>query len=55
MRQRFDGSVRAMRDRERIVDIEIAELCELRGEFRVVLFFTLVEAGVFQTENLARL
>ena len=44
-----------MRDRESIVDINVAELGELCGKRRVVLLFAGVEAGVFQAQNFAGL
>ena len=44
-----------MRRRERVIDIEIAELRELRGEVRVVLLLARVEAQIFQQRDLARL
>ena len=38
---------------EGVVDVEVAELGELCGESRVVLFFFLVEAGIFQQQHVA--
>ena len=55
MRDRLDRSVRAVRDRERIVDVNVAELRKSGRKRRIVLFFAFVEAGIFQAENVARL
>ena len=45
--------MRAVRGRERVVDPDVAELCQFRDEGRIVLLFFLVEAGVFQAEDVA--
>ena len=45
--------MRAVRGRERVVDPDVAELCQFGDEGRIVLFFFLVEAGVFQAEDVA--
>ena len=42
-----------MRDRERVVDKQIAQRCELFGERLIVFFFLGMEAGVFQAQNIA--
>ena len=52
-REAFGRGVGAMRGRERVVHIDVAELRKLIGESRVVLFFFLVEAGVFQQQHVA--
>src|ERR1700719_3337821 len=44
---------RPARRRERVVDPDIAELCQLGDERQIVLFFFLVEAGVFQSKDVA--
>ena len=49
----FGRGVRAVRGREGVVDPDVAELCQFRDEGRIVLLFFLVEAGVFQTEDVA--
>ena len=54
MRQRLDRGMRAVRRRERVIDIEIAERRELAGEVRIVLFLARVEAQIFQQRDLAR-
>src|SRR3954453_6170710 len=43
----------AVRGRERVIDPDVAEFCELRDKGRIVLLFLFVEAGVFQTEDVA--
>ena len=40
-----------MRCRERVVDPDVAELCQLANECRIVLFFFFMETGIFQTED----
>ena len=47
------GGVGAVRDRKCLVDEDVAERGELLRERRVVLFLFRMEAGVFQTENVA--
>ena len=42
-----------MRGGEGVVDIDVAELGERCDESRIVLFFSLVEARVLETENVA--
>ena len=49
----FGRGMRAVRGREGVVDPDVAELCQLRDEGRIVLLFFLVEAGVFQAEDVA--
>ena len=49
----FGGSVRPVRRRERVVDPDVAELCEASHEGGIVLFFLFVEAGIFQAEDVA--
>ena len=51
----FGRGMRAMRGGESIVDPDVAELRQRVDKCRIVLFFFLVEARVFQTENVARL
>ncbi len=51
----FGRSMRAMRRREGIIHIDVAERCELRHEARLVLLFLLVEPGVLQTEDVPRI
>jgi len=55
MRDRLDGSVRPVRNRKRVVHIDVAELCKSGCKGGIVLFFALVEAGILQAENLAGL
>jgi hypothetical protein len=55
MSERFHGSVRPVRDRERIVDVNIAQALKSGGERGIVFFLALVEASVFQAENIAGL
>ena len=43
----------AMGGREGVVDINVAELCQLRHEGRIVLFLALVEACVLQQQDIA--
>ena len=38
---------------ESVVDVDVAEFCQLCGEVGIVLFFTLVEAEVFEQEHVA--
>src|SRR4051794_17354074 len=45
--------MRAMRRREGVVDPDVAELGQLRGERRIVLFFLWMEAGILQTKDVA--
>jgi hypothetical protein len=45
--------VRPVRRRERIVDPDIAEPGQFGHESRIVLLFFLVEAGIFQTKDVA--
>jgi hypothetical protein len=45
--------MRAVRGGERVVDPDVAELCQLRDEGRIVLLFLLVEARILQTEDVA--
>ena len=42
-----------MRGRERVVDPDVAELCQFGHERRIVLLFLFMEAGVLQAENVA--
>ena len=49
----FGRGMRAVRRRERVVDPDVAELGQFGDEGRIVLFFFLVEAGVFQAEDVA--
>ena len=51
----FSRRVRAMRGRERVVDPDVAELGQRGDEGRIVLFFAGMEAGVFETQNVAGL
>ncbi len=44
-----------MRGREGVVDVELAEACELIGECRIVLLLAGVEAEVLEQEDAARL
>ena len=44
----FGRGVGAVRGREGVVDVDVAELRQLRDEGRIVLLFLLVEAGVLQ-------
>ncbi len=53
VRQRRDRGVRAVRRRERVIDIEVAERRQLLREAGVVLFLLRVEAQVFQQRHLA--
>ncbi len=46
--------VGAVRGRERVIDPDVAELCQLRDEGGIVLFLFLVEAGVFQAAGCRR-
>ena len=43
----------AVRRRKRVVDPDIAELCQLGDEGRIVLFFLFVEAGILQAKDVA--
>ena len=60
-RQTFGRGVRTVRGRKSIVHIEISAGCDRCREFRIVLFFTLPETGVFKqpdvtcTQNTDRL
>ena len=45
--------MRAVRGREGVVDVDVAELGEFGDERRIVLLLALVEAGVFQAEDVA--
>ena len=47
------AGVLAVGGAESVVDIDIAQLGEVLGEIGVVLFLLLVEAEVFQEQNLA--
>ena len=49
----FGRGMRAVRRRERVVDPDVAELCQLGDEGRIVLLFLFVEAGVFQAKDVA--
>ena len=49
----FGRGMRAVRRRERVVDPDVAELCQFRHEGRIVLLLFLVEAGVLQAEDVA--
>ena len=49
----FGGSVRAVRRREGVVDPDVAELCQLGDERRIVVFLFFMEAGIFQTKDVA--
>ncbi len=53
MAEAFGRGMRAVRRRERVVDPDVAELCQFRHEGRIVLFLFLVEAGVLQAEDVA--
>ena len=54
MRDRLDRGVRAVRDREGVVDIDIAELRQASAAKSGSFFSSpLMEAGVLQTENVA--
>src|SRR5512136_544945 len=44
-----------VRGREGVVYPDVTELGECRDEGRIILFFTRVEAGVLEAENVARL
>ena len=55
MGDRLDRGVRAVRDREGVVDIDVAQRGELGGESGIVFFFALMEAGILQAQNIARL
>ena len=52
-REAFGRGVRAVRGRESVVDIDVAELGQLLDEGRIVLFLSLVEAGVLQQQHIA--
>ena len=43
----------AVRRREGVVDPDVAELCQFGDKARIVLFLLCVEAGVFQTKDIA--
>ena len=53
MAEALGGCVRPVRRRERVIDPDIAELCQLGDEGRIVLFFLFMEARVFQTKDVA--
>ncbi len=53
MGETFGRSVRAVRCREGVIDIDVAVGCKCCNEFWIVLFFALVEAGVFKKQNIA--
>ena len=53
MRDAFGRGVGAVRGRECVVDIDVAELGERSDEGRIVLFFLLVEAGVLEQQHVA--
>ena len=55
MRQAFGRGVRPVRDRECIVDVDVAEPRQRGDEIGIVLRFAVVEAGILQTENVAGL
>jgi hypothetical protein len=55
VRDAFGGGVGAVGAAEGVVDVDVAEGCELAGELGVVLFFLFVEAKIFEQEGLARL
>ncbi len=55
MGDRFDGGMRPVRDREGVIDIDVAEPREPGGKGGIVLFFALVEAGILQAQNVAGL
>ena len=40
---------------EGIVDVEVAQLCQLLGEAVIIFFFARVKADVFQEAHIARL
>ncbi|MCY1371498.1 hypothetical protein D9M69_586450 [compost metagenome] len=52
MCQTFGRSVSAVRRREGVVDIDVAIGCECCDKLRLVLFLALVEAGVFEKQNI---
>ena len=43
----------AVRGGKRVVDPDVAEFGQFGDECRIVLFLVLVEAGIFQTEDVA--
>ena len=45
--------VRAVRGRERVVDPDVAELCQFGDERRIVLLFLFMEAGILQAQDVA--
>ena len=51
----LSGGMGAMSSAKGIVDIEIAEGCELAGESGIVLLLFRVEAQIFQQQDLAGL
>ena len=53
MAEAFGRRVRPVRRREGVVDPDVAEFCQFGDEGRIVLFFFLMETGVFQTKNVA--
>ena len=53
VREPFGGSVGAMRRGEGVVDEDVAIFGELFGEGRIVLLLALVEARVFQKQDVA--
>ena len=52
-RQAFGRGVRAVRRGECVVDIDVAELCKLIDEGRIVLLFLFMEARVFEKQHVA--
>ena len=53
MRQPFGRGMRAVRDREGVVDENVAELGERGDESRIVLFLAGMEARVLQADDVA--
>ena len=53
--QSFRRSVGPVRDREGVVDVNVAEPGERGDEIRIVLHLAGVEAGILQAQNVARL
>src|SRR5262249_12372683 len=51
----FGGCMRAVRNRESIVDPQIAKLCKRTDKVRIVFFFAGVKARVLEAKNVAGL
>jgi hypothetical protein len=53
MGETLGRSVRAVRSREGVVDVDVAILCQLLGKTGIVLLLARVEAGVLEDEHVA--